>query len=38
VVALQQAILSHALLPCWHQALDLSQKVTTENPNAILVS
>jgi hypothetical protein len=35
LVALQQAILSHALLPHWHQALDLRQKVTTENPTAV---
>jgi hypothetical protein len=38
VVALQQAILSHALLPRWHQAIDLHQKVTTENPTAVFVS
>jgi hypothetical protein len=38
VVALRQAILSHALLPRWHQALDLRQKVTTENPTAVFVS
>ena len=38
VVALQKAIPSHALLPRWHQALDLRQKVTTENPTAVFVS
>jgi hypothetical protein len=31
------ALNSDALLTCWHQALDLRQKVTTENANAILV-
>ena len=35
---LQQAILSHALLPRWHQVLDLHQKVTAENLTAIFVS
>ena len=31
-------VFSHALLTCWHQALDLRQEVPTENANAILVS
>ena len=33
----QQAILSHALLTCWHQTLDFRQRVATDNANAILV-
>jgi hypothetical protein len=28
---------SHVMLACWHQLLDLRQKVATENANAILV-
>jgi hypothetical protein len=31
-------VVSDALLTWWHQALDLSQEITTDNANAILVS